>query len=167
MSNKIFIIYHDFDAINQIIDQLYNTSNEVNISNKFTTNQQDVVNGRPYSYYYLNTLEVNKAVKNNYLLYIITNNYISTGITIDDFYNNDVFCLTYKEYNTIPDVVFNKHNILTIWVDSKYNKYENINKDVVFIEKRLENVPYEYFLSHEIDEIVDTILNYLSEDSNI
>ena len=167
MSKKIFIIYHDPDVINTLVDELYIKSNEVNIANKFTTNINDVKEGRPYSYYYLQTLEVNKALKNNYLLYIITNNYISTGITIDNFYNNDIFCLSYKEYNTIPDIIFSKHDIFTIWIDSKYNKYENINKDVVFIEKRLENVKYEYFLSHEINEIVDTILNYLNEDNNI
>ena len=56
---------------------------------------------------------------------------------------------------------------MTIWVDSKEGKYKDIFNDITFVEKRLENVPYEYFLSHEIDEIVDTILNYLNDDNNI
>lgn len=167
MTNKIFIIYHDVDIINELIDDIYKVSNEINVSNKFTTNSDDVKNGRPYSYYYLNNLEVNKAIKNNYLLYVITNNYVSTGITIDDFYNNDVFILNYKEYNTIPDLVFNKHNILTIWIDSKDGKYKDIFNDINFVEKRLENVNYEYFLKGENNEIIETILNYLNKDNNI
>lgn len=98
----------------------------------------------------------------------MTNNNISTGITIDNFYNNNVFLLNYKEYNTIPDVIFNKHdNILTIWIDSKDNKYKGIFNDVHFVENRLENVPNEYFLKNEIDEIIITILNYLSINNNI
>ena len=166
-TNKIFIIYHNEDIINQLIDKIYTLSNEINICDKFTTNINDIKNGRPYSYYYLNTLEVNKAIKNNYLLYVITNNYISTGITFDNFYNSDICCLNYKEYNTIPDNIFNKHNILTIWVDSSKNKYEGIHNDIVFIEKRLEKVDNEYFLDNEIEEIINTILNYLDKDNNI
>lgn len=168
MSNKVFIIYHDDSIINELINKIYQESNEINISDKFTTNINDVKNGLPYSYYYLNTLEVNKAIKNNYILYVLTDNYISTGITLDNFYNNDIFLLSYKEYNAISDVIFNKHdNILTIWIDSKDNKYKDIFNDIIFIEKRLENVKNEYFLKHEIDEIVDTILNYLNINNNI
>ena len=167
MNNKIFIIYHDETIIEDLVNELFNSSNEINISDKFTTDNQAIKNGRPYSYYYLGTLEVNKAIKNNYVLYVLTNNYISTGITIDDFYNNDIFILTYKEYNAIPDLVFNKHNILTIWIDSKDGKYKDIFNDINFVEKRLENVSNEYFLKGENEEIVNTILNYLDENNNI
>ena len=167
MNNKIFIIYHDETILEDLINNLFNTSNEINISDKFTTDNQAVKNGRPYSYYYLQTLEVNKAIKNNYVLYVLTDNYISTGITIDDFYNNDIFILNYKEYNAIPDLIFNKHNILTIWIDSKDGKYKDIFNDIIFVENRLEKVPNEYFLKGENDEIVNTILNYLDENNNI
>lgn len=167
--NKIFIIYHNDDLINDLVDNLYQQSNEINISNKFTTNINDVKNGLPYSYYYLNTLEVNKTIKNNYILYVLTDNYISTGITIDNFYNNDVFILNYKEYNAISDNVFTKNNILTIWIDSKHNKYKDIFNDILFVEKRLENVNYEYFIYENTknEEIIDTILNYLDINNNI
>lgn len=168
MTNKIFIIYHDNTILEELTNKLFESSNEINICDKFITDQNQVRNGRPYSYYYLPTLEINKAVKNNYVLYVMTNNNISTGITIDNFYNNNVFLLNYKEYNTIPDVIFNKHdNILTIWIDSKDNKYKGIFNDVHFVENRLENVPNEYFLKNEIDEIIITILNYLSINNNI
>lgn len=167
MSNKIFIIYHDDSTIIDLVNKIFEQSNEINISDKFTTNEKDVKNGIPYSYYYLNTLEVNKAIKNNYILYVLTDNYISTGITIDNFYNNDIFIMNYKEYNAISDVVFNKHNILTIWIDSKDNKYPGIFNDIIFIENRLEHVNYEYFLNNENDEIIKVILNYLNINNNI
>lgn len=167
MDNKIFIIYHDESILEDLINKIFEASNEINISDKFTTDNTAVKNGRPYSFYYLPTLELNKAIKNNYVLYVLTTNYISTGITIDNFYNNDVFILNYKEYNAIPDLVFNKHNILTIWIDSKDGKYKDIFNDIVFIENRLERVNNEYFLKGENDEIVNTILNYLDENNNI
>ena len=166
-NKKIFIIYHDENILEDLVNKLFEASNEYNIANKFTTNIKDIKEGRPYSYYYLQNLEVNKAIKNNYVLYIITNDYISTGITIDDFYNNDIFILNYKEYNAISDLIFNKYNILTIWIDSKDGKYKDIFNDIVFIENRLEKVNHEYFLKGENEEIVNTILNYLDENNNI
>lgn len=166
MKNKVFIIYHDSTIIGDLINTLYKMCNDVNISNKFTTNKDNVINELPYSYYYINQLEVNKALKNNSLLYIITNDYISTGITIDDFYNSDVFCMSYKEYNVISDVIFHKYNILTIWLDSPNNKYTNINHDIVFIEHRLETVPYEYFLNDKPEDICQVIIDYLEINNN-
>ena len=169
MDHKIFIIYHDETILEELVNKLFEISNDINICDKFTTNSDDVKNGRPYSYYYLNTLEVNKSIKNNYVLYVLTNNYISTGITIDKFYNSNIIILNYKEYNAIPDLIFNKHNddILTIWIDSKDNKYKGIFNDIHFVESRLENVNNEYFLKNEIDEIIITILNYLNININI
>ena len=127
MKNKVFIIYHDISKVNHLIDTLNNLDADINIGNKFTTDQYyQQTEQLPYSYYYINQLEINKALKNNSLLYIITNDYISTGITIDDFYNYDIFCMTYKEYNVISDIIFNKYHILTIWLDSADKKYKNI-----------------------------------------
>lgn len=162
MKNKVFIIYHDISKVNHLVDTLNNLDADINIGNKFTTDQYyQQTEQLPYSYYYINQLEINKALKNNSLLYIITNDYISTGITIDDFYNYDIFCMTYKEYNVISDIIFNKYHILTIWLDSADKKYKNINYDITFIEHRLENVPYEYFLNDKSEDICKTIINYL------
>lgn len=162
MKNKVFIIYHDISKVNHLIDTLNNLDADINIGNKFTTDQYyQQTEQLPYSYYYINQLEINKALKNNSLLYIITNDYISTGITIDDFYNYDIFCMTYKEYNVISDIIFNKYHILTIWLDSADKKYKNINYDITFVEHRLENVPYEYFLNDKSEDICKTIINYL------
>ena len=69
--------------------------------------------------------------------------------------------MTYKEYNVISDIIFNKYHILTIWLDSADKKYKNINYDITFVEHRLENVPYEYFLNDKSEDICKTIINYL------
>lgn len=164
MSNKVFIIYHNEDILNDVINELYNISSELNVSNKFTTEKNDSENRFPFSYYYINQLEINKALKNNSLLYIITNDYISTGITIDDFYNNDVFCMNYKEYNAISDMIFNKYNILTVWLDSKQSSYDTLLlSEIPFIEKRLETVNYKYYFNDKNEDIANDIIAFIQE----
>ena len=90
---KIFIIYHNEDLIKEFKLFLYKKNNDINISKKFITDNQI----KSDDYYYIDQKEVNIALKNNSLLYVITNDYVSTGITIDDLYNNDVFFLLYKK----------------------------------------------------------------------
>ena len=80
--------------------------------------------------YYLDHRKVNLSYKNNVLLYILTKAYISYGITMDDFYNNDIGYLTIEEYNNIPDVIFNENNILTIWIDQKNRKHHDITLNI-------------------------------------
>ena len=164
MSNKVFIIYHNEDILNDVINTLYEMTSDLNVSNKFTTEKDNVVSRFPYSYYYINQLEINKALKNNSLLYVITNDYTSTGITIDDFYNYDIFCMHYKEYNAIPDSIFNKYNILTVWLDSKQSSYDSLLlSEIPFIEKRLETVNYKYYFNDKSSDIVDDIITFVQE----
>lgn len=163
---KIFIIYHNEDLINEFKLFLYKKNNDINISKKFITDNQI----KSDEYYYIDQKEVNIALKNNSLLYVITNDYVSTGITIDDLYNNDVFFLLYKEYNNIPDVIFNKYNIFTIWIDSTCNNTMDLNNElfceISYIEQRLENVNYEYFMNDSFDDIYDCMNNFLKNSEN-
>ena len=165
MDKKIFIIFHNKELIDNVIESIFEISEDVNISKKFTTDKDANEPG----FYYLNQEEVNLALKNNSLLSVVTTEYISEGITIDDLYNNDLFFMSYKEYNMINDKIFNNNNILTIWIDSKYNKPENYTKrefyyEIECLEQRLENINYEYFMDDEPQEIASFIINSLNND---
>lgn len=163
MNKKIFIIYHNKELIDNIIKSILEIDADINISKKFSTDK-DLVDP---NFYYLNQDEVNLALKNNSLLSVVTTEYVSTGITIDDLYNNDIFFMSYKEYNMINDKIFNKYDILTIWIDSKYNKPENCHKNEFYyeiecLEQRLEYVKYEYFMDDDTQEITNFIIDYLN-----
>lgn len=161
--NKILIIYHDENIINKVIDYI-NSYSDLQISKKFNTSKENI----NLDNYYINQQDINLLVKNNSILYITTINYVSSGVTLDDFYNNDVFILKYNEYNSIPDIFFKKYNILTVWIDSNDKNFQIRKNDLLyyelnFIENRLENVPYLYFLNDDVEEIVKSMENFMNE----
>ena len=87
---------------------------------------------------------------------------------MDDFYNTDICLLHYDEYNIISDVLFNKYNILTVWIDSK--KKISINDlemfEINYVEQRLEHVPNEYFLNDNFEDINKCIIDYITKVDN-
>ena len=164
MNNKVFIVYHNQNLVNKIIERINFINNDISISKKFIT----ISEFNDASHYFLNQKEVGLALKNNSLLYVLTDEYISSGITIDDFYNCDIFLLSYKEYNAIADIIFTKYPVLTIWVDSKKNEKTMFDKDfyyeIQYLEKRLETVNNEYYLDDEPSIIADDIIKYLNKE---
>ena len=76
--------------------------------------------------------------------------------------------LSYKEYNAIADIIFSKYNILTVWIDSKNNDKQMFNNDfyyeIQYLEKRLENVNYEYYLNEPVEIIANKIIEYLNKE---
>lgn len=166
MSNKVFIIYHDKIIIKDLLDYIYRVGTNLHICDKFISdlNYINSIQDNISNYYFLNQQEINRAYKNNALLYLIHQNYISRGITSDDFYYNNIFFLTYKEYNLIPEALLKKNNILTIWIDSsKNNKHINQYKiDITTLEKRLESVKYYYFINEPLENIYKIIENFLN-----
>ena len=161
MSNKVFIIYHDEELVSSYIDQLLLKDDFLTCAPKFSSDKEE----ENSETYYMSPVDVNLAIKNNALLYVVTSNYVSRGITMDDFYNNDICLLHYSEYNIIPDVLFTKYNILTVWIDSKkkisMNDLESY--EINYVEQRLENVPNEYFLNDKFEEINEYILNFINK----
>jgi hypothetical protein len=67
-----------------------------------------------------------------------------------------------NEYNIIPENIFKKYNILTVWVDTKNNK--NItNSDLIEINyfiNFINTIDYIYFLEDEYN-ISNVIIDYL------
>ena len=161
MNLKVFIVCLDKEYSLHIAKSLVYKNDELSIAPTFTTNPSENIINENYKIY-LDVNTVNLSYKNNALLYIKTNQYISSGITTDDFYNNDICIMNIDEYNLIPEYVFNKYDILTVWIDTK-NHGSLQNSDLIeirYFSSFIENVPYIYFLDTE-SNIEDTILDYI------
>ena len=122
-NTKIFIVSIDKEISLNTSKKIVEYNDDLSIIPIFSTDAEYKDELNDFYTYYLDVNVVNLAYKNNSLLYVITSNYISYGITLDDFYNNDVAFMNIEEYNNIPDVIFDKYNILTIWIDFKHHKF--------------------------------------------
>lgn len=165
MNLKTFIVCLDKNNSLNIAKDIIRTNDELSITPQFTTDvkYKDEINEN-YTYY-LDVNTVNLSYKNNALLYIKTDKYISSGITIDDFYNNDICFMTVEEFNSIPEIIFKKYDILIIWIDTKNHK-SITNSDLIeinYFSSFITSVNYLYFLETE-KEIHNTILDYIFGD---
>jgi len=162
MSNtKIIITGITKLDVDKLMNKIIHTDDSMNIIPKFTTNKDDE------SFYnkYLDVMTVNLSFKNNSLIYISTINYISTGITTDDFLNNDVCFIDMKNFNNIPDKIFKDFDILVIWLDSKEVTLSNSDKiESKFFQERIMNLKYMYFLDDNLHTINEQIFRYLRAD---
>jgi hypothetical protein len=67
-----------------------------------------------------------------------------------------------EEFNSIPEIIFKKYDILIIWVDTKNHKYIS-NSDLIEIDyfnTFINTTNYLYFLEDEIG-IHNIILEYI------
>ena len=165
MNLKTFIVCLDKEKALNVAKDIVKSNDELSIAPQFTTNVEykDEANENYVSYLDVNT--VNLSYKNNALLYIKTDKYISTGITIDDFYNNDICYLSVEEFNLIPEIIFKKYDILVVWVDTKNHKTIS-NSDLIeinYFNTFITTINYLYFLETEID-IHNIIIEYIFGD---
>jgi hypothetical protein len=162
MNLKTFIVCLDKIKALNIAKDIIKTNDELSIIPRFTTDIEYKNEVNENYVYYLDVNTVNLSYKNNALLYIKTDKYISTGITIDDFYNNDICYMNVEEFNSIPEIIFKKYDILIIWVDTKNHKYIS-NSDLIEIDyfnTFINTTNYLYFLEDEIG-IHNIILEYI------
>ena len=165
MNLKTFIVCLDKEKALNVAKDIVRINDELSIIPRFTTDTEykDEVNENYI--YYLDVNTVNLSYKNNALLYIKTNKYISSGITIDDFYNNDLCYLTVEEFNSIPEIIFKKYDILVVWIDTKNHKAIS-NSDLIeinYFNTFITTINYLYFLETE-EDIHNTILEYIFGD---
>lgn len=168
MELKTFIVCLDKQIALDIAKSIVKNDDSLSIAPVFTTNTdyKDEVN-EMYECY-LDILTANLSYKNNSLLYIKTQDYISSGITIDDFYNNDICFMDIKEFNLIAENIFDKHDILVVWIDFKYHHVVSTTDmiEIGYFTQFLEKTKYLYFLSDE-QNIADTILTYIKGSEEI
>ena len=161
---KVYIIGHrNIDTLSIGI-KLQSVNDSMSVSPKFTTEQDKV---SEYTYF-LDKETVNISYKNNALITIMTDDNESYGITYDDYYNNDIFCMNLSDFNIIPDKLFRntsedtEHDVLVVWVDSSKNVDRNDIIEAEFLSERLETINYLYFCNENPDKIVEVITKYLS-----
>ena len=165
MNQKVFIVCLNKDIALKVAKNMIYKDDNFTISPMFITDPEydNEINENYEAYLDVNT--VNLSYKNNSLLFLKTNKYISSGITIDDFYNNDICVMTVEEYNLISENIFKKYDIITVWIDTKNNK--NITKseliEINYLTNFISNIDYLYFLENESD-IEDIILEYIYGD---
>lgn len=169
MANKIFITGpHTYDKLN-IAKKIAESNDNLSIGGRFTndTDYKDLSDGNYI--YYMSTQSIDLTYKNNFMLFVNTNNYISTGITMDTYYNSDIFVMEIDEFNNISDNIFKSesNDIIVVWIDSSYDKNDEFSRldlnESIFLEKRLitENIKYLYFFNDDEDTIVNTVIKYL------
>lgn len=161
------IIITGIDSINKIelAKSIISKDDELSICPVFTSNEEYDNKISDNYVYYLDPNIIDLSYKNNSFLYISTEDYISYGITIDDFYNNDIICLSTKNFNKIISTVFDKHDCLVIWVDSKFHKGINIKEElneIKYLEETISKLKYLYFVDENFDTISDIILSYIT-----
>lgn len=160
MDIKLIIIGIDTNKCIKLAQNIVKINDNLSISPKFSTNE-NYRNLNELMDYYLSINEIYLAYKNNALLYVHTdNNNISSGVTMDDFINNDITIIPIRDFNMISDKPLQENNILIVWVDSKSTNNENFN-EIKYLQDRLQNYKYMYFYQEEIDTIAQTIIDYL------
>lgn len=119
--------------------------------------------------YYMPVDIVNLSYKNNSIFYIKTIDSISTGVTLDDYYNNNIIICNIDEFNIISEKYINNENILFIWVDSKIHNNINLTYEINeanYLMQRISNKKYMYFLD-ETPKFISNIINqYIKTNDN-
>lgn len=118
--------------------------------------------------YYLSPNTIDLSYKNNAFIYIQTKNYLTTGVTCDDYYNNDILCVSIEEFNNIIDAELT--DTLVIWLDTKFHNNENIKfelNETKYLVERLNKIKYLYFLDESKDLINNIIYKYINSDELI
>lgn len=158
---KIIIIgIEDLDVYEYVM-QMLEKNNELVAAKKFTTDIEEYNEGK-YPIY-LDLMNLNLAYKNNALLYVTTENNISHGVTIDEYYASDIIDMSIKEFNLVADYTFGE-NIIICWLDkSKVHDYTKLNlNEIRILENRLQELNYLYFLNTTPDEFANIVNKYLN-----
>ena len=144
-------------SVRQVSDEL-NRLCDLRIAERFNSGLDE------YSNFNLDFQEVVMAYKNNAIFSCITDiNNITTGITMDEYYNSNVIYLSVAELMNVPDHKLT--NCLIVWVDS--DKWSCSSEDISIatnMEKIIHNCEYLYFLKNELDVAVKTICRYIDSD---
>lgn len=165
IENNLKIIITGISTIDKlaIAKKIVEINDNISIVPKFTTDEVACAEFNSNYLYYLSVNDANLAYKNNALIYINTENYISKGITFDDMYNNDVACVDLMDFNNIPDRYFYEMDIIIVWIDSsKERPSKSEIYEVKCLEDRLKNFKYMYFVNESPDLVASKIVQYIN-----
>lgn len=169
MTDKIIIIGpHNIDKLS-LAKHIVELNDNLSIGEHFTNDSEYKNNENDNYIYYLDSQEIDLAYKNNVILSIDTQNYISYGIMMDNFYNNDIFEMSLKEFNNMSNTAFNSksYDIIVVWVDGpivgndKLTK-EDINESKYIIDRINNGIKLMYFINESFEDISNVIIEYLN-----
>lgn len=145
---KIFIITtnkNDLDKAYKIANYI-SSKYDLDIAQTYTSTLDiDVCKENPNYFTYFDVNDMVIAYKNNAMLYCLSESEKSIGISLDDYYNNDIFCMSVEAFNNISESLL--LNMLVIWIDSKASYSEiNIMNNVKILMNTLDSIKYMYFI---------------------
>jgi len=162
MMQKFFIITTDPNNSDKYkLAEYLSGKYDLDIAYSFTTDD-DISN---YKVQY-SIDEIVLAYRNNALLSCLsdTKNNIHQGITMDEFYNKNLFCMSMKEFANISESLL--CNCIIIWLDQNKDlvEYEHVLDSRNFIQL-LDNVSYMYF-NEDLDTVKEIVSEYIEADYN-
>ena len=143
-------VRHIADGLNRLCD--------LKIAERFNSGLDDQIGIS------LDFKEVVVAYKNNAIFSCITDiNNVTTGITMDEYYNSNVIYLSVAELMNVPDHKLT--NCIIVWIDS--DKLSCSTEDISIatnMEKIIHSCEYLYFLKNELDKVITIICRYIDGD---
>ena len=70
---------------------------------------------------YINNQELELICKNSAYLTLLKEGDFTHGISMDEFYNCNLFVMQVDEFNNISPNILSNNNILVVWFDTKYS----------------------------------------------
>lgn len=166
---KIFILEPSFKNIaNDVALKLISINNDLNICKKHSSNKI-YENHTSELFEYMNIDDINLSFKNNSLLFITYLNEEIHCLTTDNYYNGDIVCAKYSDFNNIISKYLG--DVVIIWLDNSSHKKnidkKQLHKDIVqvqYLETSIKNnnLNYLYFLNDTVDNITNVINNYIN-----
>lgn len=158
---KIFIVCSSQDVLDNLSNTLCKANDNIVKARRFTSNLNDVTTSK----YYLPQTTIINGYKNHAFVIINkddNNDNTYNGIAIDEMYNSNIVCLNIHEFVNIPNSIFKRNDILTVWIDMK----QKMSSDIDFAESkylvdRLDKIEYMYFYNDDIKDICENILKYI------
>lgn len=144
---KIFIITTSKDKLKTAYDiaNYVSSKYDLDVAKTFTSNLDiDICKSVPEYFTYFDVNDMIIAFKNNAMLYCLSEAEKSIGISLDEYYNNDIFCMTVEAFNNISESLL--MNMIVIWIDSKAsNGSIDIMNNVKILLNTLDSIKYMYF----------------------
>lgn len=153
MNKKIFIVTTDSDTvIGYELASYISNKYDINIADNFSSDNSGNIQ--------YDIEDIILSFKNNALLYCYVKDDITYGITIDEFYNKDIFCIPLEGFINIADNKLN--NSIIIWIDSKYSNTDQLS-NANCMESLLEDKKECLYFNHkeDIDYIKESVINFL------
>lgn len=170
MKQKILIVGSRTIDKQIFADALLQALPDIRQARNFTSDLSyiDVVGNKLY--YYTANEQIELDYRNNAIFSVYTTEQVSIGITHQELLRKDIAVINIRDFNTISDFSLNQYKPLIIWIDlHNSDTIENYRSDVSetkFLQDRIDNYEYLYFLSNEDPKnVAELVSRYVNSDA--